>query len=178
MQAMGILFCKRHWEFNVAAQPAAMHLADVWDPQPHPSTFDLMFHSFLPSLNNHLTMAEAQCSSADGSKPLSELQGQELHISICRQQKGTPTHSLLHPCHCHPRPTEGYSAWTWLFHCSRQLMLKTGWLGAGDWVWTSTPSCLHFPPVRPARPVLLSLQLPTRGPLHRKRLCKPFLKGL
>lgn len=29
MQAMRILLCKRHWEFNVAAQPVAMHLADV-----------------------------------------------------------------------------------------------------------------------------------------------------
>lgn len=67
MQAMGILLCKRHWEFNVAAQPAllpAMHLADGRDPQPHPSTFDLMFQSFLPSLNSHLTTAETQYISA------------------------------------------------------------------------------------------------------------------
>ena len=76
MQAMGILLCKSHWEFKVAAQPAQLpvtHLADGRDPQPHPSTFDLMFQSFLPSLNSHLTTAEAQCISADGSKQLSEL---------------------------------------------------------------------------------------------------------
>lgn len=92
MQAMGILLCKRHWEFHVAAQPAAMDLADVRDAQPHPSTFDLMFHSFLPSLNNHLATAEAQCTSADGSKPFSELQGQELNVLLCRQQN---THSFI-----------------------------------------------------------------------------------
>lgn len=89
MQAMGILLCKRHWEFHVAAQPAAMDLADVRDAQPHPSTFDLMFHSFLPS---HLATAEAQCTSADGSKPFSELQGQELNVLLCRQQN---THSFI-----------------------------------------------------------------------------------
>lgn len=50
-----------------------MHLADGRDPQPHPSTFDLMFQSFLPRPNSHLTTGEAQCISADGSKLLSEL---------------------------------------------------------------------------------------------------------
>lgn len=29
MQAMRVFLCKRHWEFNVAAQPVTMHLADV-----------------------------------------------------------------------------------------------------------------------------------------------------
>jgi len=76
MQAMGILPCKRHWEFKVAAPPAllpAMHLADGRDPQPLPSTFHLLFQSFLSSLNSPLTTGEAQCISADGSKLLCEL---------------------------------------------------------------------------------------------------------
>ena len=182
MQAMGILLCKSHWEFNVAAQPAqlpVMHLADGRDPQPHPSTFDLMFQSFLPSLNSHLTTAEAQCISADGSKLLSELTrvgAAHTHLQAAKEY----THSFMLSLTSLSSETH---IWIFCLNTAFPLQQTVNAINelAGNWLLSLNINTFLFALPTGEHSQASAAQPPAsqeRTPLQavkRPRLCKPFL---
>lgn len=181
MQATGILPCKRHWEFNAAAQPAplpAMHLADGRDPQPHPSTFDLMFQSFLPSLNSHLTTAEAQCISTDGSKLLSELTG---GTSCTYSSPGSKrAHPLIHTL---TPPSSKTHIWIFCLNMAFPLQQMVNAINqlAGSWLLSlnintflfALPTGEHSQASAAQPPASQERNLPQA--VKRPRLCKPLL---